>query len=108
MPRLSDRKRRELRAEELRLILDPAGHEGYKVELARLEQWLKLDDELRAVTAPVRRRGRPKGHKRGPASPAVPKRKRGRPKGSRKKPASNATEPRRARGRPSRTKGAGG
>lgn len=80
MPRLSNRKTRELRAEELRIILDPAGHERYKAELARLEQWLKLDDELRAVTAPLRKRGRPRGHKRQPGSPAVPKRKRGRPK----------------------------
>jgi len=108
MPRLSDRKKRELRSEELRLILDPAGHEGYKAELARLEQWLKLDDELRAVTAPVRKRGRPKGHKRKPGSPAAPKRKRGRPKGSRKKAAINPTKPRRTRRRPSKTKEAEG
>jgi len=108
MPRLSDRKKRELRAEELRLILDPAGHEGYKAELARLEQWLKLDDELRAVAAPVRKRGRRKGHKRGPGSPAAPKRKRGRPKGSGNKRASNATKPRRTRGRLSKTKEAEG
>jgi len=94
MPRLSNRKKRELRAEELRRILDPAGHEGYKAELARLEQWLKLDDELTALAAPARKRGRPKGHKRKPGSPGAPKRKRGRPKGSRKKPTINPTEPR--------------
>jgi hypothetical protein len=90
------------------VILDPAGHEGYKAELARLEQWLKLDDELTALAAPVRKRGRPKGHKRGPGSPAAPKRKRGRPKGSRKKPTTNPTEPRRTRRRPSKTKQACG
>ena len=82
MPRLSDRKRRELRAKELRVILDPAGHEGYKAELARLEQWLALDDELAAGTGPARKRGRPpKGRTTGFRDPvAPPKRKRGRPR----------------------------
>ena len=49
MPRLSDRKRRQLHAAELRVILDPAGQEGYKAELARLEQWLALDDGPRHI-----------------------------------------------------------
>ena len=82
MPRLSDRKQRELRAEELRVILDPAGQERYEAELARLEQWLALDDELAAGTAPARRRGRPpKSRTTGSRDPvAPPKRKRGRPR----------------------------
>jgi hypothetical protein len=99
MPRFSERKKRELRAEELRVILDPAGHEGYKAELARLEQWLALDDELTAGTATARKRGRPKGRRRGSADRAVPKRKRGRPKGSKNVPAVPAA-PKRKRGRP--------
>ena len=80
MPRYSDRKKREMRAKELRTILNPAGHEAYKAELARLEQWLSLDDELRAGMPPVRKRGRPKGSRNKPAKPVVVKRKRGRPK----------------------------
>lgn len=92
MPRYSDRKKRELRAEELRAILDPAGHANYQAELSRLEQWLTLDDELRAGTATERKRGRPKGsvasvvvkrkpgRPKGSTAPVVAKRKRGRPK----------------------------
>jgi len=60
MPGLSDRKMSELRGKELRAILDLAGQEGYKAEVALLEQWLQLDDELAAGTAPMRKRGRPR------------------------------------------------
>lgn len=98
MPRVSNRKKRELRAIELRAILDPAKHDGYRAELERLEQWLALDDELSAW--PQRPRGRPKRLPNGGAMAAAPKRRRGRPP---KYGASSTQVParaRRKRGRP--------
>jgi hypothetical protein len=98
MPRLSTRKKRELRAVELRAILDPAKHNGYKAELARLEQWLALDDEL--SQGPRRGPGRPRRQTNGWLLATPAKRKPGRPRKTEVLSAESPGQVRRKRGRP--------